>query len=70
MDNSYQFEVYQTLRLRPFLIYFYTNYFSPCLIRWLKYSEIFRVTGATGMVGAAFPYEGGLHILSFVKPDQ
>jgi hypothetical protein len=41
--------------VKTLFIYFYTNYFSPCLIRWLKYSEIYRVTGATGVVKGSFP---------------
>jgi hypothetical protein len=47
--------VYQTLRVKMLFIYFYINYFFSCLIRWLKYSEIYRVTGATGAVRGSSP---------------
>jgi hypothetical protein len=42
------------LRVKTLFIYFYTNYFSLCPIRWLKYSEIYRVTGATDAVRGSF----------------
>jgi hypothetical protein len=34
---------------------FFTNFF-PCLIRQLKFSEIYRVTGAMGVVRGSFPH--------------
>jgi hypothetical protein len=48
-------EVYQTLRVKTLFIYFYTNYFFLFLIRWLKCSEIYRATGAMGVVRGSFP---------------
>jgi hypothetical protein len=46
--------MYQTFRVKTLFIYFYTNYFFSCLIRCLKYSEIYRVTGAMGAVRGSF----------------
>jgi hypothetical protein len=34
---------------------FYTNYLSPCPVRWLKYTEIYRVTGVMGVGRDSFP---------------
>jgi hypothetical protein len=41
--------------VKTLFTYFYINYFSQCPIRWLKYSEIYRVTGAMGAVRDSFP---------------
>jgi hypothetical protein len=43
------------LQVKTLFIYFYINYFFLCLIRWLKYSEIYSVTVATGVVRGSFP---------------
>jgi hypothetical protein len=55
MSNSYQLEMYQIFWVKTRFIYFYTNFFSLCLIRWLKYKETYRLTDATGVVRGSFP---------------
>jgi hypothetical protein len=42
-------------RVKALSIYPYANFLSPCPIRWLKYSEIYRVIGTMGAVRGSFP---------------
>jgi hypothetical protein len=47
--------MHQTSRVKALSIYSYANYLSLCPIRWLKYSEIYRVIGAIGTGRGNFP---------------
>jgi hypothetical protein len=51
MGISYKSEVHQSPRANALSIYPYANYMSLCPIGWLKYSEIYWVTGARGERG-------------------
>jgi hypothetical protein len=55
IGNGYYFEVYQSPMVKALSIYPYTNYMFPCPIRWLKYSEIYRITGTRSAVWGSCP---------------
>ena len=55
MGNSYYFEVHQSPGVKALSIHPYANYMSPCAIRWLKYSEIYRITGTRSAVWGSCP---------------
>jgi hypothetical protein len=66
MVNGYYFEVHQSPRVKVFFIYPYTNNMSPWPIRWLKYSEIYRITGIRSTVlGSCPPVKEGCVLCPF-----